>query len=432
MKCIRDCSGETRLTHVRKDRRMTNALRPARAWSWLLLLAVVTELPGQEAEIVEFIAPARTSVREEVRLPGRLLPDVSMRLQARVTGVLQEIPVDYGTAVNAGDLLARLYVPELDAAVKQSEAGLVAAAAGVADAEAALTVATSDVTSAESKLAGLAAEIELARIIHRRQVLLLEQRGATREEVDEALGRLRLPQARGQAGEATVVAAQARRSAAEFMVASAEAGQLSATVALAAARIEAGFAELVSPFAGVVVRRELDPGSLVRADQTVICEVQSTSRLRAELHVPERDAVNVKPGTLVEMEFDALPNAERQAAITRVARSVTTQGVMLVQIDLDNSDGALLPGMFVYASLVMREADALTLPSALLRTDAEGTFVFVAEGDVARRRAVVIGYDNGIQVEIVKGLSVQDRVIRGSNLVEGAKIRAARGARNPR
>ena len=216
------------------------------------------------------------------------------------------------------------------------------------------------------------------------------------------------------------------------MVASAEAGQLSATVALAAARIEAGFAELVSPFAGVVVRRELDPGSLVRADQTVICEVQSTSRLRAELHVPERDAVNVKPGTLVEMEFDALPNAERQAAITRVARSVTTQGVMLVQIDLDNSDGALLPGMFVYASLVMREADALTLPSALLRTDAEGTFVFVAEGDVARRRAVVIGYDNGIQVEIVKGLSVQDRVILGSNLVEGAKIRAARGARNPR
>ncbi|MEC7583011.1 MAG: efflux RND transporter periplasmic adaptor subunit [Planctomycetota bacterium] len=411
---------------------MSYRMRPAGAWLGFALVALATELPGQEAEIVEFLAVERTALREEVRLPGRLLPEVSTMVQARVTGVLQEIPVDYGTTVAAGDLLARLHVPELDAAVKQREADLVAATAAVADAEAALTVAISDVASAQSKLVGLVAEVDLARILHQRKVVLEELRGATREEVDEALGRLRVAEARSQAGQAAVAAAQARQSAAEFMVASAEADRLSAVAALEAAMIQTGFAELVSPFAGVVVRRELDPGALVRADQTVICEVQNTDRLRAELHVPERDAIHVKPGTAVEMTFDALPNVVREAAVSRVARSVTAQGVMVVQVDIDNSNGALLPGMFAYTSLVMRQADAWTLPSALLRRDAVGVFVFVAESGVARRRAVVVGYDDGNRVEILEGLTEQDRVVRGSNLADGAKVRAARDARQKR
>ena len=402
---------------------MIDRLRFGLAPFLFAMLAAAPQLCGQQA--VRVVRPERTDLREGARLPGRLLPEASVMLRARVTGVLAEIPVDHGSPVGAGGLLARLDVPELHAAVKQRQATLAEAEAGVADAQAAVAVAAADVTSAESKLAACTAEIELARIIHERKRRLLDQRGATREQVDEAQGRLRIAQARGEAAQAAIVAAAARSTAAESAVVSAQARRDSEVAALDAARIQLGFAELTSPFVGVVVRRHLDPGELVQRDETVIVEVQRTDRLRAEMHVPERDAVKVRPGTTVDMQFDALPEAPRSATVSRVSGSVTAQGVMKVEVDLDNADGSLLPGMFVYANIILRVADgALTVPATSVRQDAQGSYVLVVEASTARRRAVQVGYDNGVRAEIVGGVTEQDRVVLSRQVVDGAAVRA--------
>lgn len=405
-------------------------MRIPRAVLLLFLALPVADLAGQTPVLVAH--PIRTTVRQESGLPGALIPEERLELRARITGYLGEIPVDHGTEVRQGDLLARLDVPDLDARVAQAAAALAEADAAVADAEAALELAHARVDEARGGVAVCAADIALAEVQARRTRSLVEKQGATPQELDEAQGRLAMANARGQMADAALATATAAVQAAQASVKSAEARRGSRAAEHLEARTMLGFARLDCPLdRAVVTWRRLDPGALVRRDDTVILELQRVDKLRAEFHVPERDAVRVRAGTPVDLRFDALADEPVQAVISRLTRSITSAKKMVVQVDLDNGKGRLLPGMFVYATLLLQSADGvLTLPSRSIHTDAGGThYVLVAADGVTKKVPVVTSTDNGIRVQVDAGLDGDEQVIVAGDVNAGDPVRAMEGSK---
>jgi len=205
--------------------------------------------------------------------------------------------------------------------------------------------------------------------------------------------------------------------------------QMSAGLSLAAAQRQQ--AVITAPISGTVANLILREGDMASPSQP-LCTLVQGQRLKAVFQVPERDFLQVRPGMPVAVS--PLGNAE-----LAVEATVSLRGPVVdrrsrsgrVEISLDNADGALLPGTAVRASIELeRRADAILVPASavLLTADTErsgAAFVFVAEGDVARRRSVQLGARQNGSLEIRSGLDAGELlVVRGQHLLrDGQRLR---------
>ena len=374
--------------------------------------------------------PVRTSSDLRTSLPGRLVADQSLSLRARVTGYITKLTVDHGSKVVQGALLATIDAPELKAALATAKAALSEANASVSNAEAQQQLARSRVAEAEGGIVVCLAEQEFAEINLQRTTTLVEQGGATKQALDEVQAQLAMAEARGAVAQAKLKTVRAGVDAADAMLGSAKARVTSQKAELQAAETMVGFANLTCPFAtAIVTMRHLDPGALVKKDETVVLELSSVSTLRAQFHVPERDAAHIKVGTKVNLKIDALSKDVIQATISRTTGALSKSNKMIAQVDLDNSEGLLLPGMFVYSSILLESKDGvLTLPASALHTDGPGEhYVLVAAAGIAKKVPLELASDNGITVQIASGLQGDEQVIIAGLVKAGDSVRIDEG-----
>tara|TARA_R110002096_G_scaffold24181_2_gene76332 strand:+ start:79 stop:1257 length:1179 start_codon:yes stop_codon:yes gene_type:complete len=374
--------------------------------------------------------PVRTSSDLRTSLPGRLVADQSLSLRARVTGYITKLTVDHGSKVVQGALLATIDAPELKAALATAKAALSEANASVSNAEAQQQLARSRVAEAEGGIVVCLAEQEFAEINLQRTTTLVEQGGATKQALDEVQAQLAMAEARGAVAQAKLKTVRAGVDAADAMLGSAKARVTSQKAELQAAETMVGFANLTCPFAtAIVTMRHLDPGALVKKDETVVLELLSVSTLRAQFHVPERDAAHIKVGTKVNLKIDALSKDVIQATISRTTGALSKSNKMIAQVDLDNSEGLLLPGMFVYSSILLESKDGvLTLPASALHTDGPGEhYVLVAAAGIAKKVPLELASDNGITVQIASGLQGDEQVIVAGLVKAGDSVRIDEG-----
>ena len=392
------------------------------------ILPILVPLATVSAQkTVQVVTPVRAVLEHRTGLPGTLVPEARLELKARTTGFLAEIPVDHGSEVHRGDLLAALDIPDLIANRNRAAAALAAAEAAIGDAQAALRVAGTAVEQARGEVSVCEADIRLTRTQAERTGKLVEQRGATPMALEEAQAKVDRASARGRVAEAALAASTAKVSAAEAGLVSARAGTDLQAAELALVETRIAFARMSCPFEkAVVTRRQLDPGALVLANETVILDLARVDKLRAEFHVPERDAVHVRVGTPVDLRFDALDGATLQTRVTRTNRSLSRARVMTVQVDLDAGEGRLLPGMFVYADLLLgSQQDALTVPAAAVRTTGGKHYLFVVRDGRAHKTPVELGKDNGIRVQIRSGLTGDEQVVIAGSPEDGERVRIA-------
>jgi multidrug efflux pump subunit AcrA (membrane-fusion protein) len=372
------------------------------------------------------IQPVRTSSNLRTSLPGRLVADQSLQLRARVTGYVTEVAVDHGSKVTKGALLARIDTPELIAKLATANAALSEANAAVTNAEAQQQLAHSKVAEAEGGIAACTAKQTLAEVSLQRITQLVAQGGATNQALDEAKAQVAMATAGGKVARAILETAHASVSAATAMIGSAKARVNSRKAEADAAKTMTAFGQLTCPLAtAVVTRRHLDPGALIEKDSTVLLELSSVGTLRAEFHVPERDAPHIQIGTKVNLKIDALSNEIIPAVISRTTSALSKSNKMIAQVDIDNSEGKLLPGMFVYASILLASEDgALTLPASALRTDGPGKhYVLIASNGIAKKVPLELAFDNGITVQIASGLQGDEQVITAGLVKPGAAVR---------
>lgn len=178
---------------------------------------------------------------------------------------------------------------------------------------------------------------------------------------------------------------------------------------------------VTSPIDGIVLRKDGRIGEIVEAG-TVLFNVGVPKPLEVEAEVNEEDIPRVKVGQAVLFRTDAFPGRRLEGKV----REITPMGDPItktyrIRIDLPD-DTPLRFGMSVEANIVTGETqNALLVPADAM----QGTHVFVLDGHSARRREVKVGIRGTRMIEIIDGLSEQDRVVSPvpSGLVDGARVR---------
>jgi RND family efflux transporter MFP subunit len=335
--------------------------------------------PATSAGRVETVTTS--PIVDTYRASGSVRARYTAAIAAKIAANILEIRVQAGDHVTAGQKLIVLDRGNLEANLRRAEAACAEAESAIAE--------------AESAIASANANLELARVTHKRFEDLLATGSVSQQESDESQARFK------SAGAALEMAVSKRRQAA------ARGGQAEAE--LAAARVTLGFATLSAPFPGLVTERKADPGSLATAGAPLLI-LEREGNLRLETSIDESRLGLVGIGEQVEVEIDGLNRtvtgrvAEIVPSIDAVTRS------LIAKIDLPALPG-MRAGMFGRAAFAAGRREALLVPQSAVVERGQVRSVYVEERGIARLRLVTLGEVRGNHREILSGLTAGEKII---------------------
>lgn len=340
------------------------------------------------------VTPARWP--ETFEATGSVRARTTATIAARVMGYVREVRVNAGDRVNAGQLLVQIEAKELDAHHRQAEAAL-------SEARGALPEMASAIRSAE-------AQVELARVTFGRMKELLDKRSASQQEYDEAAARLRV----AESGRDALIA---RRQQVSEKIRQAE-------QAVQAAGVMLGYANLTAPFAGRVVARKVEPGTLAAPGQPLL-ELEQEGSWRLEANVEETRLGRIAVGQAVEVRVDASDEVLKGRVAEIVPEVEAASRSFVVKVDLP-ARPVLRSGLFGRALFRLGERDVLVAPAAAVTRQGQVESVLVDDGGVARARLVRLGAEREGAVEVLSGLAAGDRLIYPvpATLADGAPVRS--------
>ena len=405
----------------------------------------------------------RQVVKRTIDLPGSVEAYETADLYAKVGGYLKEIRADIGDQVkgpprdedgkisepNKGDVLARLWVPEMKKLVAQKEAQLEQAKAEYKQAEAAKRQAQADADSAQALVDQAETEKaeQQANLFYRQRAFerikqLVEAKSTVPERLDEARFQLDMARAAVQTAEAKIRTASANLAAAKAKKAKADADARSALArvkvaeaALDYTRTLADYALITAPFDGVIVKRWLHSGAFVQPAEgnsaaRPIFTIARTDRVRIVVALPMTEAHWLDADDRAVVRSQALPGKQLAAHVARFAAAFHEKSRMMrVELEPDQHDSRLRPGTYVYVHLTLAEHDNVpVIPPSALRTDAEGKFVFVVRDGSCRRQPVETLYEDGEKIAIASGLQGGEEIVTATSspLQDGQKVLTAR------
>jgi RND family efflux transporter MFP subunit len=329
-------------------------------------------------------------------LTGEFRPWQQADLHAKVAGYLKTLNVDIGSRVGAGQVIAVLEVPELEAEREE-------ATATVQHSKSEESRARASIDRARAQVAVAKASSDRLNEVNQREKGLV-----ARQELDEAA-------ARHRAAEADLAIAEAALNTS---------GQATQAAKARLSRIEAmlHYARITAPFSGVVTKRYVDPGNMIQAGtnsqtQAVpVVQIASTSKLRLSIVVPESAVPDVHVGTGVDIRVPSL-GRNFQGRIARLTENVVTSTrTMAAEIDIPNSDHSISPGIVAVVRLrTTSTRDVLAVPVQAISRRGGQSFLFtVGPKGTVEERTVKSGLESASHIEVVEGVSAEDRVIVGA------------------
>jgi RND family efflux transporter MFP subunit len=337
----------------------------------------------------------REAVTNTLSIAGEFLPYQDIELHAKVAGYIRKISVDIGDRVKAGQVLAVLEIPELNAQVEGADAAVRHSGEEILRAQ-------NEVTRAKASHKALHAEaIRLEQVAKQRPELIAQQ------ELDDA-------QAKDLAAEAQVEVAKSALAAAEQQLAVSKATHSQYTAMQDYSRITA-------PFDGVVTWRYADTGALIQAgtsnaNSAPVVKLAQVNVLRLRIPVPESLAEGVHIGTVGSVRVQAT-GEHFTAKVTRFTSSFDrSTRTMQVEFDIPNPDYKLTPGMYADVVLVIQQRpDAITVPVQAVSYNRDKRSVLLVDAqNRIEVRQIQTGIEDPNRVEVLAGLSPGDRVIVGN------------------
>ena len=367
----------------------TAALAPG-VWRHYEQHRQVMDTAEQQANFVPTVhveAVAQRFGRMHVTLPATTLAFEAANIYARASGYVLQRYVDIGDHVKAGQLLAEITAPEVEAQVAQYQNSLQQAQATVRQNEA--QRASTDVTS-------------------RRISVLAKDSWATQELADTDRYNF-------QAQNHATTAAQYNAAATEQQLKYYNQQKI--------------YQQVVAPFDGVITQRNIDVGILITADAaggTSMFSLTHSDVIRVWVYVPQDSAFGVKPGIEAVIRVPAMPNLRFDGKVTRIADALQPgTRTLLTEVDVPNPDGALQPGVYCTVELkIPRQSPALIVPASAIIFNQNGMQVGVVENGVAHLSKIAITTDYGTEVEVNAGVKIGDQVILQPpvNLADGDKV----------
>jgi RND family efflux transporter MFP subunit len=362
---------------------------------------IATEAQEQETALprVEVIEVGRSSGSSDLELPGNIQAVTEAPILARADGYVRSRMVDIGDHVQAGQPVAEIEAPEVDQQLRQVKANL-------QQAQAALEQALANSEQGKSNL-------ELARITAQRWSNLFAQGVVSRQETDQYQAQYQSQLAGVQALERAIAAQRGNVAAAEANLARLDDMQ--------------AYRVVKAPFAGVITLRNVDVGALVTAGNTLLYRIAQTNTLRTYVNVPQTNASSIRLGQAARLSVTNLPGRSFTGTVARTSNALDpTSRTMLVELQVPNADGALLPGMYAQVQLSSARTNApLMVPGEALIVRADGTQVAVVRSDsTVHLQKIRVGRDYGDRLEVLDGLTQGDKIIAnpGDNAREGVKV----------
>jgi RND family efflux transporter MFP subunit len=332
------------------------------------------------AQPVAVARVTREDLCNEVTIPAEFRPYLQVELHAKVSGYVDQINVDIGDRVKAGQVLAKLEVPELKAELDRAKAAEKRAEADYKDAHLVYT-----------RLLG----------VDKAHPNLVAQ-----QELDAA-------EAKDSTTEAAIAAAKAEVEKYQTMLA---------------------YTIITAPFDGIITHRFADPGSLIQAgtssdtqSRPLVC-LSDNYRLRLDFPVSVSYVKDIRQGDEVEIMVESLGGKPFTGIISRCTQRVDEDTrTMITEVEVPNPKLELVPGM--YATLVLkvqRRPQVLTIPSESISTDKKTSVYLVNANQEIEERPVTLGLETPGKYEIEAGLKEGDLVMIGSwsQVRPGQKVEA--------
>ncbi|MCB9889113.1 MAG: efflux RND transporter periplasmic adaptor subunit [Planctomycetes bacterium] len=331
----------------------------------------------------------RGVVVEGVEASGTVQPIVLVQVGTQISGVVQELLVDFNSKVKANQVVARLDTRRLQAQLLQDEAAVARAVADVERSKAGLAVAQAEVERGKASVTQAGAELDRVQALLtqatfqlERQQSLAAQELSSKTELDAAVASKSALEAQLAAAKASMSQsrAQAAAVAASLLQAQAQVKLADASVRQAEAqresdRVNLGYATIVSPIDGVVVSRTVDVGQTVAASlqaPTLFTIANDLTKVQVQASIPEADVGRIRVAQSATFTVDAYPDrtfAGKVSQIRLAATNVQNVVTYTVLVDASNPDEVLLPGMTanVVFEVTRGPADALRVPVSALR-----------------------------------------------------------------
>jgi HlyD family secretion protein len=328
--------------------------------------------------------------------------------------------IDIGSFVRRGDLLMEVATPERVQAivekatlVQQRAAELETARTGLGTFEAAIKSYEAQKVEAQADVRRFASEYALRTKEHERLKELARSRSVDQRLADEKEHQVSVALAAWESSQAKVLTAQAELAVVASKLTTARADlKVKETLVqvardeLALAHLLADYSRVYAPFDGIVTQRGVDEGDFVQnatsGQSRRLMTVTSLDKVTAVIQVPDNDAPWIQVGTEATLAIAA--HKVRHGRISRIAHTLDPQTrTMQAEIDLDNRDRALLPGMYGKVIVTLQKMpDAQAIPATAVYSRKGQNFILQVKGGIASRQQVRIRYDDGKEMEVAK------------------------------
>lgn len=395
------------------------------------------------AEAADAPAIAVTTTRVEVRevpsfiqATGSLTANEASDVASQTSGQVISTPVNIGSFVRQGTVIARLNDRDARLRLRQSQAQVQQALAGVRQAEARLGLGPNgrfdastipEVRSAAAAYDATLAQQRLAEANARRYAELVETGDVARSVYDQY--RTQADTARAQATNARqqleMAINQARQNNQAIQTAQAQVASAQAQVAISQKAVEDTL--IRAPYSGYVSARPIAVGEYV-TPASVIATILLTNPLKLELQVPEMQAPSLHPGMPVSLTVEAYRDRQFAGTVTAINPAIDPASRSIrVEATVQNPDNQLRSGMFVTARITLSGGNqSIFVPREAVVNDQNTNSyrVFVVQGTTARLRVVQVGDEESGMIQILSGVAANEEVATSNlqQLYEGAKV----------
>jgi len=357
---------------------------------------------------VETVQLHRGSIERRLRMTGSIVAEATVDLFSKVSGILERLEVEQGERVTANQAVAMVEREEKEAELQEDRAALDVLRARWEQME--TGARPEEIAQAEQLVRQAKASWEASLEDYQRLKNLKDRDFISQQHLDEAMLKVTLSEAEYQSAREKLALLRkgARQEDRDALLA--QIRQAEATLRLAEMHLEN--TTIRAPLGGIISKRYVDRGALV-GTSTPILRIVAMDRVKVVVQVVERELARLRSGATADINVDAYENEVFKGTVTCISPTVDPESRTAdVEVQVDNRDYRLKPGMFARVDLTVERRDKVLLLSkdSLLRESGPPR-VFVLDGDKASLKEVTLGLEGEQNVEVVGGLQEGEEVI---------------------
>ena|SRR5581483_1456081 len=361
---------------------------------------------SQNVVTVGVTSVQKKTLSRDITLSSELVPFQEIDVYAKEAGYVKQLNVDYGTHVKAGQVMARLEIPELEAQIQEDQADIKAA--------------SGQVLRVQHELGRYQAQYQALHLQYTRlDDVFKSQPGIVAEqEIDDAQGKDLAAASQVDAGKAALEAAQSQMAA--------------ANAKLVHDRTLYDYSKIVAPFSGVVTERYANLGTLVQSGTNSSTQAMPIVRLsqddlfRLVIPIPESYAHYIRVGDHVDVHVPSL-NQTFPGKVARFSVELRQDTrTMHTEVDVPNPKRVLMPGLYADAAISLEHREDIpAVPLQAVNHEGGKTTIFVVDNnDQLEDRPITLGIQTANDAEVVSGLNAGEQVVVSdrSGLKAGQKV----------